>query len=66
MIQTVRINKLCDKLNISRATYYRIKDDTDFPKAIRLSKRIISYDVKEVDNYINNLKCGNECGNENA
>lgn len=43
-------------LGVSRMTFLRRVEDKKLPKAIKISKRRVVWDVKDLDSYIDKIK----------
>lgn len=49
----LRINQICQKLSVSRATLHRImKSDSSFPRPIPITKNLSAFSDEEVENWI--------------
>lgn len=55
-LKLIRPSKVCQMLDISKATLYRMTQTPDFPKSVRISARAVAFDAAEIQEYINERK----------
>lgn len=44
--------EVCEKLKVSRATLYRLRDDSSFPEAVYVSARTPRWSERDIDDWL--------------
>lgn len=51
-MEIIRPKKLFEKIGLSRTTVWRMENEGNFPKHIRLSKQAIGWDLAKIDAWL--------------
>lgn len=55
-MKIIRTKELSEMLSISRSTIYRLRRKGDFPEPIQLKTKIIGWEVKSIEGWLESLK----------
>ncbi|OTQ38674.1 helix-turn-helix transcriptional regulator [Gilliamella apis] len=51
-MKLLKLNEVCELLNISRSSAYRLISKNDFPPKIQISERTVRYSSDDVCNWV--------------